>query len=830
MNLPDCEKTLALLEFYSIREAAASCSLSPGAARIIREEIPLFDKGAVKNRKDLVLSFCNLLENPTEGKLQELPDVEDLFLPLGVEGSVLGPQEILALGLFIERGEELRRFVLEGRGAGEKLRDMAGAGPDCSFLAREIFRILDRDGRVRDLPALKQIRSRIQGLTRELEQIASRYGAGENTRQMLQSPLPSQRDGRIVLAVKANFRGRIRGIIHEVSSTGQTIFVEPEEAVELNNRILVEEANLEAELRRILRELTGRIAQNRGDLENFHRLMVDLESLRARAQYSRETGGCFALDTGSLALRQARHPLLGKGAIPIDLVMDPRTTMVIITGPNTGGKTAALKTLGLLALMNQAGLAVPAAAAELPVFDGIYADIGDEQSLSQSLSTFSAHMTNIGGIIKNATDRSLVLLDELGAGTDPEEGSAIAMAVLDHFTSKKTTVILTTHHGMLKNYGYSREGVENASVEFDRRTLSPTYRIIMGIPGESRAVDIAARNGLPPALVDSARAYLEGERSDVSALIAGLKEKHRELDEAARSVHEKESRIREDRRRTDLKELTLRQREYLLKKEGAREFRRFLLESRKTLENLVREIREGELTRDKTLRVKKFIKELEAGSSALTEALEAEEKILAAPGAEQDNPPAEGPPFSGSGGRGPSPEMPRSGTIGPGAEVLAGPSQGRGRVIRRDRKARTGSSGQGGSGRDAPAWVVEIGSVRMSFLEEELVPVRPSAAPGSTGKTAGWSAELDPDESRGPKLELNVLGMRLDEALGALRRQIDGAILGGLREFSVVHGKGDGILQRGVQNYLKNDPAVEDYYFSRPEFGGFGRTEVVLKG
>jgi DNA mismatch repair protein MutS2 len=312
--------------------------------------------------------------------------------------------------------------------------------------------------------------------------------------------------------------------------------------------------------------------------------------------------------------------------------------MVIITGPNTGGKTVTLKTAGLFALMNQSGLALPAAEAALPLFDGVYADIGDEQSLSQSLSTFSAHMTNIAAIARHAGEHSLVLLDELGAGTDPEEGSAIAMAILDHFIETQSTVILTTHHGMLKNYGYSRAGVENASAEFDRQTLSPTYRIIMGIPGESRALDIAERNGLPPALVERARSYLDKERADVSALIAGLKEKRRELEEASVSAREAEKRIEEERREADLRELSLRRREQLLKEEGAVEFRRFLLESRKTLENLVRELREGELGRDKTLAVKEFIRGLE-GQSAALDAAAVEAAIAAEAGAGGDPPP-----------------------------------------------------------------------------------------------------------------------------------------------------------------------------------------------
>jgi DNA mismatch repair protein MutS2 len=813
MNLPHCEKVIRLLEFDRIREAVAECALSGEAARIIREEDPLFDAGEIRQRKNRVSAFCELLKTRGGENRQELPETGFLLPPLAVEGAVLDTDEVLALGLFVERGGELLRFIAD---SGERsaipdssseesgdLRSLAASAPDCSALGVEIFRIIDRDGKVKDLPEIKKIRIRIQGLTKELEHIAGRYNSDENTRRMLQSELPSQRDGRLVLAVKANFRGRIKGIVHEVSSTGQTVFVEPEESVEKNNHILMEEANLKAEIRRLLRELTESLARRREELAEFHRILVFLECLRARARYSLETAGCFALDASvdlpdnaKIMLKQARHPLLGRGAVPIDLSMDSSTRMVIITGPNTGGKTVALKTMGLFALMNQAGLALPASEAALPLFDGISADIGDEQSIRQSLSTFSAHMTNVAEILKNAGAASLVLLDELGSGTDPEEGSAIAMAILDHLIEKKSTVVLTTHHGMLKNYGYSREGVENASVEFDRRTLSPTYRIIMGIPGESRALDIAARNGLPQALVDSAKNYLDEERSDVSALITGLKEKHKELDDAARKTRESEQRLREERRQADLKELSLRQREYQLKQEGAGALRRLLLESRKTLENLVREIREGDLNREKTLKVKEFIRDLEKNSAAVDAALDAEETEKAKE-AEAG--------LSASAG------------ILCGTEVLAGPSRQRGRVVRRDKKDQT--------------WIVEIGSVRMSFAGRELIPLAAADSAGRENSTAGWAAEFSgTNEDRVVRPELKLLGMRLDEALEALRRQIDAAVLGGLREFSVVHGKGDGILQKGVHDFLKQERAVADYYFSRPGEGGFGRTEVVLKG
>jgi DNA mismatch repair protein MutS2 len=415
-------------------------------------------------------------------------------------------------------------------------------------------------------------------------------------------------------------------------------------------------------------------------------------------------------------------------------------------------------------------------------------------------------MTNIAAIAGAATGRSLVLLDELGSGTDPEEGSAIAMAILDYLAEKKARLVATTHHGILKNYGYSKEGVENASVEFDGQTLSPTYRIVMGIPGESRAVDIAARNGLDPAIIAGARRYLAEERADISALITGLREKRRELDAADRARRDEELLLREERRAADLRALRLRQKELELKTSGTLKLRELLAESRKTLENLVREVKEGELTREKTLKVKAFLGSLEERANAEEAAVEAEEasltedrrRVAALHGSSAAETGARG-----RQGRGQGPE---SLAVEPGVEALAGGR--RGRVVR--------SAGKG-------AWIVEIGSIKMTFNEADLQPLPPSA------KTPSIAPFDLASGAPGAKAELSLIGLRAAEAISALERQMDAAIMGGLREFSVVHGKGDGVLQKAVHDFLKKQPSVADYYFSRPELGGFGRTEVILR-
>jgi DNA mismatch repair protein MutS2 len=804
------EKTIKLLEYSAIMDRVAALSMSGEAAAMIRNERPLCDKDKVLETKQMVSAVLSRIVSGDSEPRSTLPSIGFLLPKLEVEGTALEIDEAYAIGLFVEQGEALRRWLAPDPSLAALLEKL----PGCGAVAAEIFRILDREGKIRDMPVLRAIKKRIANLNGELKTAVSRYTADEESRRMLQSNIPSQRDGRTVLALKANFRGRIRGIVHEVSATGQTIFVEPEEAVEKNNKILIEKRNLDMEILRLLKELTGAVSGHRENLRQFHLGLLHLECLRAKARYSHETKGHFAHNrdnavpadnAADMVLKQARHPLL-RNAVPVDIEIDGDTRTLIITGPNTGGKTVALKTIGLFALMNQSGLALPSdEGTVLPVFDGVYADIGDEQSIGQSLSTFSAHITNIAGIIAHATEKSLVLLDELGSGTDPEEGSAVAMAIIDHLIEKKSRLIITTHHGILKNYGYTRQGVQNAAAEFDIGTLSPTYRIIIGIPGESRALDIAGRNGLPAGIVERARGYLDDERSDVSALIRGLKEKHRELDAALQKAKAEEIRLWEERRRSDLKELRLRQKEAELKAGAAGKLRLLLDESRKTLENLVREVREGELSRDKTLKVKEFLNELARNAADENAALEEEERAVAEEKRRMETADRGGDTGGDSGKARPG--------IAPGVEVLAGEHRRRGLVLRLDKKSPSGNF-----------WIVEIGSLKISFPENDLVPADPAKT-----ELKPLIAAPDLSPSSRAAFETNLLGMRLEEALEALRRQIDAAVLSGLKEFSVVHGKGGGILQKGVHDYLKNEPAVADYYFSRPETGGFGRTEVILK-
>lgn len=872
------QRTLDVLDYPRVRDTVAGCCMSEEgrAALLLRE--PSADPGEVARLKRLGLAWLRALSAERPPALSSWPPVRAFLPRIRVEGAALEAAELHGLGLFFEASDRLRewgetrsRQLASGRrdigtlygdeAAEQALLAEISLLPVLSEPASAIFRVIDRSsGEVRDLPELRAIRQGITRIRQDIERLVGSYLSDDSMRPMLQSTLPALKDGRQVIALKANFRGRVKGIVHEVSQSGQTVYVEPENVVDRNNDLVSEEHRLAREIARILKELTASLSPWAEAASDALARMVFLDGIGAAARWGRDYRCVFAEDitaaeSGGMSesgaaesvsrvrLKQARHPLLGTRAVPIDLVLSPGGRVLIITGPNTGGKTVSLKTVALFALLNQSGWPVPAAeTTALPVFDFVGCDIGDEQSLDQSLSTFSAHMKNVSAILASATSRSLVLLDELASGTDPQEGSAIAMAVLDSLLERGATVLATTHHGILKNYGYTHEACVNASVDFDEDTLSPTYRILMGVPGESHALDIARRNGLDPAIVDSARSYLAEERADVSALIRGLTAKHEELARFEKDKRSEERDLRERRRRTDLKELQLRQREVELREQGYRRLERLLDESRSQLENLVREIREGELTREKTLQVKAWMGELGERVEAERSGLEADRErseALRRDFEEQElrraRESAEGEPSGAGTGRektgrkarregrasalpggiplGPSPRSEILPDFAPGVEVYVGPSRRRGTLVREAKKGQ---------------WIVATDSVRLTVGEASLsaVPVKAD----SPERKVSVEVHAEMGEGDSPVFELRLLGMRHDEAVKALERQLDLAAMKGLREFSVVHGKGHGVLQEAVQTLLRSYRGVEEFHFARPEEGGTGKTVVRMIG
>ena len=859
------QRTLEVLEYNRIREEMAGYCMSEEGKSVFLERLPLTDTEELGALKTLGSEWMRSLNAESPPQLHSWPPVRHLLPRLSVEGASLTLEEFYSLGLFCDAvvtfrawAERRQESVSSGRrdslsGVQTSIdATLIAAGlelGDLSVPSNEIFRIIDRSGEIRDLPEIRAIRQGIRKIQMDIERLMGKYLGDETLKSALQSTLPTIRDGRQVIAIRTNFRNRVHGIVHEVSQSGQTVYMEPDDVVDRNNDLVTEEHRLSREVARILRELTSRIAPFHEAIALALDRMVFLDGIGACARWGNENRCVFAEDisfenahpamcesenapslrdpVSILQIKQGRHPLLRSRAVPIDLALIPGGRILIITGPNTGGKTVSLKTVALFALLNQSGWPIPASEpTRLPVFDYVGCDIGDEQSLDQSLSTFSGHMKNIATILSHATERSLILLDELGSGTDPQEGSAIAMAVLDTLLERKSTVLVTTHHGILKNYGYTHESCVNASVDFDQNTLSPTYRILMGVPGESHALDIASRNGLEPSIVELARSYLLSERADVSALIKGLTAKHEELDRFEQEKKKEEQTLREKRRKSDLKELQLKQKELELREQGYRRLDDLFDDSRKQLENLVREIREGEMTREKTLQVKNWIADFEAHLSAEHDGLVADRgdtgelrkemekrqrdeagddapskgsarKNRAAPRGEAQGSPA---------GKRPAEWIPE---FAPGIEVYVGESKRRGTLVREAKKGQ---------------WIVATGTLKMTVAASEL-----SAVPvNGQGKKVSIEVNTDMGGDDTPAFELRLIGMREDEAVKALERQLDLASMKGLKEFSIVHGKGHGILQSAVHQTLAAYGAVSEYHFARPEDGGTGKTIVRL--
>lgn len=825
------EHSLSLLDFPRIRDNLASYCFSEEGRRLVQASLPVDDAIHLKAFALDLERLCGHLETHSPPDLS-FPSIDAALNRLARAGSSLEMEELLSLGHWSRNFEALASFLskvawerqeparpeAKNSNAGIKSegtersepRDfdpqaLAGAWvlnsaaglidtlPKVHDVYKIIFGVVSPEGELRELPELKRISDAIGKKNRELLRLAASYGKDPELRAALQSEEPTQRDGRTVLAVRANFKGRVRGIVHEVSSTGQTLFIEPEALVERNNELVRLDARLKAEILRIFRETSDALRPFFGELCMARESLAYLDQRLARAlMASREGLVPPELDDHGLTLWRARHPLLGKKAVPIDVDLPENTRMLIITGPNTGGKTVTLKTIGLFALLRQFGLWLPfAQGSSLPIFDAILVDIGDEQSIDQSLSTFSGHMRVIADIAAKASSKSLILLDELGAGTDPEEGCALAMGLLDYFIDLGALTIVTTHHGILKNYGYTKPGCLNASMEFDSTRLAPTYRIVMGIPGQSRALEIAAQVGLPAAIVGAARQYLDEERSDIGELVKSLSEKQRAIDQLEREQRKRIQATVEDRRKLDLAALQVRQKEQELRRRGVAELGNLLKESRKTLENLIRELRESRGGQESIREAKRFLAQLAESVEGQTAALRREEEAIQE-SLEDDS----------SENRG----------IRQGDEVLYGRNRRRARAVR---KAAPGQ------------WLIELGSLRLTVPASELLPAR-----GKSETTLSYDVELAPGEGgEAPraKFELDLRGFRLQEALEAVERQIDAASLQGLKSFSIIHGTGEGVLGKGIHDYLRGQAVVEDYYFARPEEGGYGKTQIRLK-
>ncbi len=651
-------------------------------------------------------------------------------------------------------------------------------------LIKELDAVIETEDTLSDSasPELRSIRKKIlrenEGIREKLESIIR----SKNNKDFLQDALVTMRNGRYVVPVKQEHKRSVKGLVHDQSASGQTVFIEPMEVVEANNRLRELELAEAAEIARILHSFSEKIREYREQLEGDLEILTELDLIFAKASLasSMKASPPVITQEKQLIIKNGRHPLIeAKSVVPVSLSIGEDFSGLIITGPNTGGKTVTLKLVGLLCLMAQSGLFVPAdTGTTLPVFTGVYADIGDEQSIAQSLSTFSSHMSNITGITKNADSGCLVLLDELGAGTDPAEGAALAMAILEELAQRKSLVIATTHYSEIKVFATASDVYQNACMEFDIKTLSPTYKLIMGIPGVSNAFEISKKLGLASGIIDRARQHMSEETIKFEQLI-GEAERQREI--AQRKQEQAENFRRSAQSIRD-------QSDSELKKAKGKSGRIIERANEKALEILKE-------ARDEAERV---IKELKAKGSVRQEDINALrrglsnkiEKTAAALRNSKDT------------GSGAKPEDINIGDTvqlikhGVKAQVLKAPKDGR--------------------------VYVQAGALKMEIPLAEVAPAEAEKQVAHTGGLKRSAASAG--------MQIDVRGMTLDEAVIETDRYLDEAFLSGLSEVFVIHGKGTGALRRGIRDFLKTHAHVEDFRQGRFGEGEAGVTVVTLKG
>ncbi len=794
-------RDLETLDFFKILERIAALthfSLGREKALALRPTTdPDHARGRLARTREAVQFLAR--HNPD---LSSASDIREI-VRMAARGRVLHSGELLQVQRTVRVAENLRRALMRERRQFPRLARLVREWPTRFGLAEAIAEVMDEEGRIRDTatPELFSIRQGLRETHRLLRERLETMIRSPDIRALLQEPIITLRAGRYVLPVKAEHRNRFPGIVHDQSGTGATYFIEPFAVVDLNNRLRDLEQEQEREVRRILRRLSQRVGRAAETLVRVVEGLGDLDMLFARARYALELDAFEPRiepfreappphPGSTLRLLQARHPLIPRErVVPVDIVLDEDVYALVITGPNTGGKTVTLKTVGLLALMAQTGIFIPAAeGSALSVFKGIYADIGDEQSIEQSLSTFSAHIRNIIRILEKADRRSLVLLDELGAGTDPHEGAALAWAILDALVQRGVTTLVATHYPELKVYAHRTPGVRNASMEFDPETLQPTYRLLLGLPGRSNALIIARRLGLDPAILREARRRLTPDQRDTEDLLASIQEH----EQAARKAREEAEALRQ----------ALAQKEAELRRrlEAIEEERRAILEEARA------QVQEEVETLRRQLKALERRWLYEGRSREDVEALRQDrERVDTLAQQVSGEPPAR------SVDKEAEHAAEESRELAPGARVYLPRFQQEGVVL------------QVGD-HDVE---VQMGPLRLRVSPQELrVLASPSRGEGPEAKPRVEVATPTRAPSPGP--ECHLRGMTVEEALEKLERYLEQAYLAGLPWVRIVHGKGTGRLREAVRRFLREHPVVVRFRPGDPAEGGEGVTIAWL--
>ncbi len=750
---------------------------------------PYTDPEALEHELEATGNTATLLAAYEPKGVSSLPDISPAVKRCVTPGLVLDAQEMYDVGDYLKQAFSfIRWFTVPPEGYPHSMPRVDLFIPES---LREIFRTiltyLDPPGAVSmDHPRLKPLIRDLELHKRDRTQLSQQLLSIQP--EQWQQDSPTIRDSRIVLPLKSSRKSQIKGIVHGSSASGNTLFVEPEQLMESNNRVIIQEQRIQQEIRRILSELTDLIRVHREEIAIARESVRRCDELYLKARFTL-VHRCEVprITETTLQLTEARHPLLGREAVPINIRIPEEKRAVVMTGPNAGGKTVTVKTIGLLSMMVQYGIPIPAGREScIPLFSSIHADIGDDQSIAESLSTFSGHMKKIAGVLTEIDEHALVILDELASGTDTFEGSALARGIIEHCLKAGCLTLVTSHHMSLKQFAYTDIRVINASMEFDDTRKEPTYRVLFGTPGNSYAIETAQRMGLPETVIRTARQYLEEESDRTAHMVHRLEQQELDLHRKGQASKEKEQELVERQRELDLLQLQLKQQEMLLRRKDYTTVRRFMDESRRELEQLIREIREGEITEDKLRRSKEFQKKLEQQEQQLNREISSSRQEIT---------------------------RKRGIVFKEGMHVLAGSSKREGTLLRKGKK-------QG-------FWHVELGNMRIDIHESDLVPIEHDRKSlYSDQKTVEVRYEKHASQ---PKFELDLRGEYLEEALKKLEEQIDRAVMHGITRFSIIHGKGEGILQQGIHEHLSHHPSIEQIRFAPPEEGGFGKSIVELR-
>lgn len=784
------KKILETLEYDKITamlETHARCQIGKERARKLE---PLTELAELNAELDLTSEAEAVLFRLGQSPVDEFPDTRDTLKRIKAV-SALSMRELLDIASCL-RAIRIAKSALTKESDQMRLAAMAVNLPSYKFIEDELNRCILNEDEMFDgaSPALSRIRRELRVANEKVREKLNSMIRSSTYQQYLQDPIITMRNGRFVIPVKQEYRKQIPGLIHDQSGSGQTLFIEPAAVVELGNtfkKLLAQERD---EIERILSELTSMVAPYGEDIYNALILLGEIDLRFAKAQLARDMNAVRPEMNDELRIRivRGRHPLLDKAkAVPIDIWLGEDFKTIIITGPNTGGKTVTLKTVGLFTLMAQAGMFVPAdVGTRLGVFKNVYADIGDEQSIEQSLSTFSSHMTRLVGILKNADDKSLVLLDELGAGTDPIEGAALAMSILETLYGRRSTTLATTHYSEIKAFALARDGMENASMEFDIDKLCPTYRLFIGIPGKSNAFEISKRLGLDDDVINRAKQFLKGEDVRFEDVISGAESQRRIAEQERKLAEQARAELDALRAEVEKEKKKLEETKKGYQAKAREDARRVVADTKREMERLIVQIRSM-----KSINQSEADRVIQASRDAVRERenalVEPEEKVVDMSVA------------------------PKS--VNPGDEV---------RIVSLENKKATVLKKPDAKG-DV---MVQAGIMKIAVRLDDLRLLNEPAKKGPQTDAAAGKVTLG-DKSVG--LSIDVRGKLVDEAIIEVDRYLENAAMNGLNEVMIIHGKGTGALRAGIQSYLKTHRLVESFRQGAYGEGDAGVTAVTIK-